>query len=306
LKAVVTSVAPGAGTPTGNVQFVDTSNSLIVATVPLAAGAATTTVSPSTAARPIAAAYSGDNNFKGSSSAPLPVPVSAAGAVATTFAPDELVSLYNVTGLSGDTPATLPLAHALGGVSVSITDSTGTTNAASLYGVFGSTGQINFVIPGNTAAGLALLTVALPGGANLTAVANIANTAPGIFASNMNGAGVYAGQVVYVHPDGSQTMTNPATFDAAQNRFVPNPIAMGSPGDQVFLILYGTGFRHAASVTATVNGVQVNAVFAAQPQYPGLDQLNLQLGPSLAGAGLVNIIVTADGQAANAVTALIQ
>src|ERR1035438_10147577 len=37
----------------------------------------------------------------------------------------------------------------------------------------------------------------------------------------------------------------------------------------------------------------------AQPQYPGLDQINVLLPPSLAGAGDVVIQVTVDGQAAN-------
>jgi uncharacterized protein (TIGR03437 family) len=50
----------------------------------------------------------------------------------------------------------------------------------------------------------------------------------------------------------------------------------------------------------------VAAAFAAQSQYPGLDQINLQLRASLAGAGLVNIVITLDGNAASTVTALIQ
>jgi uncharacterized protein (TIGR03437 family) len=41
--------------------------------------------------------------------------------------------------------------------------------------------------------------------------------------------------------------------------------------------------------------------FGAQGQYPGLDQIKLQVPAGLAGAGVVNLTVTA-GQPANAVT----
>ena len=41
--------------------------------------------------------------------------------------------------------------------------------------------------------------------------------------------------------------------------------------------------------------------FGAQGQYPGLDQINLQVPAGLAGAGVVNLVATA-GQPANAVT----
>jgi uncharacterized protein (TIGR03437 family) len=44
----------------------------------------------------------------------------------------------------------------------------------------------------------------------------------------------------------------------------------------------------------------------AQPQYPGLDQLNVVVPASLAGAGEVPVILTAGGQTANSVTINIQ
>jgi uncharacterized protein (TIGR03437 family) len=45
--------------------------------------------------------------------------------------------------------------------------------------------------------------------------------------------------------------------------------------------------------------------FGAQGQYPGLDQINLQVPAGLAGAGVLNLAVTA-GQPANAVTSNIR
>src|SRR5262249_47500682 len=78
----VSPAAPGAGKPTGAVQFVDTSSNTIVGSAILSDGTASVALPASTAStvigRPIAAVYSSDNNFRASASAPLPVMMSAA------------------------------------------------------------------------------------------------------------------------------------------------------------------------------------------------------------------------------------
>jgi len=69
LKATVTAVAPGAGTPTGNVTFLDGATTL--GTVPLSGGVASMTKSSWTVgSHSITSSYSGDGNFKSSVSAP--------------------------------------------------------------------------------------------------------------------------------------------------------------------------------------------------------------------------------------------
>jgi len=76
-------------------------------------------------------------------------------------------------------------------------------------------------------------------------------------------------------------------------------------GDTYVLELFGTGLRYAANgqATATINGVAAQVQYAgAQPQYPGLDQVNILLPASLKGAGSVQVVVTIAGQAANTVT----
>ena len=134
----------------------------------------------------------------------------------------------------------------------------------------------------------------------------IAGVAPGIFTANQSGQGPYAGQIVYGHPDGTQTMVN-SVAPGSGSDFSPNPMSMSAPGDQVYLVLYGTGIRHAATVTAAINGVNVPVAFCgAQGTYEGLDQLNLGPLPSTIGAGVLNLVITADGQAANIVTLAIQ
>jgi large repetitive protein len=312
LNGAVAAAAPASGTPTGSVQFVDTSSNVVVGSATLSGGKGSATVAASAAStvigKPVVAVYSGDANYKTSTSAPLPTAVNAALNSSANFAADEIASLFGIAGLSGDTAGTLPLTTSLGGVTVNIVDSNGTGHLALLYGVFGSAGQINFVVPAGMASGLAEVVITLPGGGTITAVMNIAGLAPGIFTANQNGQGPFAGQVIWVHADGSETVANAATFHSDTHSYMPTPISLGAAGDQVYLVLYGTGIRHAGTVTATVNGVSVPVVYSGpQGTYPGMDQINVgPLPPSLAGAGVVNLVITFDGQAANTVTVSFQ
>jgi uncharacterized protein (TIGR03437 family) len=305
LTASVAAVAPAAGTPTGSVQFVDVANNAVVASATLSGGTATVTIAAGAVSdvlgRPIAAVYSGDSGFNASTSAPLPALVSAAWNFSGDFAPDEIASLYGITGLTGDTTATPPLTASLSGVTVMITDSSGVARPALLYGVYASSGQINLLVPAGSVAGPAVLTITLPGGGMITTIVNIVGTAPGIFTFNMTGQGTFAGQVVYVHQDGSQTIVNSS-----------GPISLAA-GDQIYLVLYGTGLGNANSVTATANGISVPVIYhgaqggGSQGSDAGLDQINLgPLPANLAGAGVVKLVIAADGQAANTVTLNIQ
>jgi hypothetical protein len=311
LTATVTVVAPGAGNPTGSVQFQDASeNNLTITSAALAGGTATAIVDANIATHQIIAVYNGDPNFSGSSSASQLQLVSTAANITFSFAPDEAVSAYHVTNLTGDTTApAFPLGTSLAGASIKITDSTGVSWLAPLYGVFASASQINFVMPSTVALGPALVTALLPGGTTMATVANITQTSPAIFTANMNGQGVAAGQFVHVAPGFLQTFDSIAVFDKTKNTYVPNPVSFGPAGDQLYLVLYGTGIRHRSSdavVSATVNGVTVPIQTAAQGVYPGLDQMNLQLPNSLAGVGTVNVIVTVNGKTANTVQIALQ
>ena len=312
LAAAVTPVAPGSGTPTGALQFVDTSTNATVATATLSGGKASAVIGASAAStvlgRPIAAMYSGDGNFKGGASAPLPAASNAATNYSASFAPDEIASLFGVTGLKGDNPAAAPLTTSLGGVTVSILDSTGTSRQAELYGVFASAGQINFLVPSGTAAGQAAVTVTIPGGGTVSTMIEIAEAAPGLFTANMNGQGPFAGQIIYVNAAGVQTTAISASPSGSGNTLQPNPINVSAPGLQAYLALYGTGLRHATTLTATINGLSVPMVyFGAQGQFDGVDQVNIGPLPAiLAGAGQTNLIIATASQTANPVAVNIQ
>jgi len=319
LTAVVAVPTPGAGTPTGSVQFLDTTNNgNVLGTVSLSnvggvylATLTTTKLNQAGAPRLLTAIYLGDSNFASSTSSAAAesvfgtqiVVTNAAGYSESNFAPGSAAAIFVNNFVTTTLAATtLPLPNSLSGVTVTITDSAGVVSNASLY--FVSPTQINMLIPTNVAFGLATVTVTNASGGTASGIVLITYTAPGIFTANQNGQGVAIAEWLDVTPANVQTFSTTAQYNATTSTWVPAGLTMNST-DTYFLELYGTGIRYATSgqVTATINGVAVKVTYAgAQPQYPGLDQVNLQIPYSLKGSGSVPVVVSVNGQTANTVT----
>ncbi len=73
---------------------------------------------------------------------------------------------------------------------------------------------------------------------------------------------------------------------------------MDSTSEQVILSLYGTGLSSCLTqfVTVLIGGSSLPAQFVgAQGQFPGVEQINVLLPPSLAGSGEVDLGLTACG-----------
>jgi uncharacterized protein (TIGR03437 family) len=189
------------------------------------------------------------------------------------------------------------------GTSVSILDGAGNITSAPV--IFVSPGQVTFQVPLNVAAGAATVTVAAPGSTQAASNVVIAPVAPALF--TVNGNGLVAGYATRVSSSGTQTV-EPAYALNAQGSFSAAPINMGSATDKVYLAIYATGVQAAgpANVTVTVNGVNTPVLYAGNAGYAGVDQINVQLPASLAGAGTVALQVTASGIAANTVQVAIQ
>jgi Bacterial Ig-like domain (group 3) len=168
LNAAVAAAIPASGTPTGSVQFVDTSSKTVVGSATLSGGKAVEpvglTIAAAVSGRPIAAVYSGDNNFTASTSVALPAVVNLASDGWGNFASDEIASVFGIGGLSGNLASTPPL----NGVSVTLTDITGNSQQAIIYGVFGSAGQVNFLVPGGAPAGPTVANATVAGGGTIT------------------------------------------------------------------------------------------------------------------------------------------
>jgi Bacterial Ig-like domain (group 3)/Galactose oxidase, central domain/Kelch motif len=305
-----------ANLPTGSVQFVNTTFNTVLGTAPIAlvGGVYTATLTTdqlveSGSPQILTATYSGDNYFASSTSNPLGQSVSGAqisavngaGYSSSNFAPDSWVTIFGDNLSSGQvTAVTTPYPTSLAGTTVALVDATGNTKLLPLY--FVSAGQINALIPTNTAFGLATMTVTNPQGATASTIILITRTSPGLFSANANGQGVAAALIQRVRPDNSQSIENVAAYDPATNKMVAVPIATGS--DSLYLQLYGTGIRYTptlSKVTCTIGGVNAPVLYAsAAPGFYGLDQVNVQVPAGL--TGVVNVVVTVDGQAANTVT----
>ena len=196
-----------------------------------------------------------------------------------------------------------PLPTELLGTRVEVTDSQGTARLAQLF--FVSAGQINYLIPPGTALGLVTVRVISGAGGEIQGTIQIDQVAPSVYAANSQGNGVAAAFFLRVNPDDSRTQD--LLFDPRTGAAVP--LDVSSESGQVFLLLFGTGFRgFQGEVTATVGGENVRVLGAVpQGEFVGLDQINIgPLPASLTGSGEVDIVLTADGKTANVVTVNIQ
>jgi uncharacterized protein (TIGR03437 family) len=231
-------------------------------------------------------------------------PVSAASFVGPSLAAEEIIAAFG-TNLAGGTEVAqnVPLPTSLLGTSVKVKDKNNAERTASLF--FVSPGQVNFQIPPGTSEGKATITLTNSQNVQVTTTVLIENTAPGLFTANASGIEVPAAVLVRVKLDGSQLFESVARFDSGQNKYVPLPIDFGEATDQLFLVLFGTGWRNRSAldkVVAQVGGGNVPVLFAgAQGSYVGEDQINLQLPRSLTGAGETDVAVTVDGGLANLV-----
>ena len=183
---------------------------------------------------------------------------------------------------------------------VTVTDSQGTARPAQISGAFSQ--QVNFFVPAGTAPGIATVTIGSQSGGVL-----IDAVAPGLYSANSSGTGVAAATAALYSADGS-TVT-PETFaicSSGAGSCIAAPLDLGGPTDELVVTLYGTGisgFSNVANVAASIGGAIAPILYVGpQSQYPGLDQVNLVVPRSLAGAGEVPIVLTVEGQTANVVT----
>jgi len=219
------------------------------------------------------------------------------------LAADSIAAAFGENLAAGTAIATtLPLPTTLGGVTVKVKDAAGTERDAPLF--FVSSSQINYQVPTGTGVGIANIAVQSGGQIVATGTVPITAAAPALFSANSSGEGVPAASLLRVRGD-AQFYEQVARYDGQQQRFVPLQLDLGPEGDQVFLILFGTGFRASGTggVIATIGDEDAEVLYAGPaPGFAGLDQANVRIPRSLIGKGEVTILLTADNRSANAVT----
>ncbi len=201
------------------------------------------------------------------------------------------------------TVSELPLPTDLIGVRVVVTDSRGVARPAPLF--FVSPTQINYQIPPETADGVASVAIIYSHNTVAAGVAAITPVSPALFTADASGAGPPAATLLRVDPAGNLSYEAVARFDPATNRFTPVPINLGAEGEEVFLLLYGTGVRgrsQLGAIRCSLGGVAAEVSYAGEATgFVGLDQLNVKLPRALTGRGDVEVVLQVDGVAANAV-----
>ena len=216
--------------------------------------------------------------------------------------PEALASAFgtfNITAGQSSYSATpgQALPKVLGGVRVTI----GTTDADLL---FVNASQINLIIPAGTATG-GLVNVVVTNANNTTVngTVRVEAFAPGLFSAKTDGKGVAAadwtrtGQFPY-----------PKVYRLVNNEPVHEDLDFGTKQSPTFLVLYATGLRGAPDTVAndpvpglknvaescivTIQGVPARVDYAGrQPDFFGLDQINVVLPPELSGLGILNVRV---------------
>jgi len=233
--------------------------------------------------------------------APAMFTVSAASYASSAAAPGSIVSSFG-SSLAAATVAasTAPLPFELGGVSVELIEANGTRHQAQV--LFVSPTQINWLVPAGLAPGEAAVLIRGDRSALLaTERLGIQRVSPGLFSADASGNGAAAALAVQSAPDGGQTIQ--ATFECMGGVCATVPIAFGE--GELHLVLFATGIRGVGSmeeVSATVGGEPADVTYAGpQSEFPGLDQVNLRIPRSLAGAGVVAARVTVAGHNSNSV-----
>ncbi|MBS1809191.1 MAG: hypothetical protein JST84_13590 [Acidobacteria bacterium] len=201
--------------------------------------------------------------------------------------PEGIASIFGVNMATGTEGAQkLPLPTTLAGSSLRV-------NGVPAQLFFVSKEQINFLIPSQTQPGTAVVEVTAADGAITRCELPISSAAPAIFTANQQGTEAPAGDAT---PDGKNY------YRIGNPDGTTNPVAIGH-----YLQLFGTGFRNAAfdTVQVSLGGKDVPVLYAGkQPEFIGLDQLNVQVPSGL--SGVVDLVLTVDGKLANKVKLRVQ
>jgi uncharacterized protein (TIGR03437 family) len=201
--------------------------------------------------------------------------ISAASGTAVV-APASLATLYPSGAMSmAAQSGSPPWPTALGGISLEIRDSAGTSRLAPLLYVAGN--QINFLVPEGTALGEAALEIVGDTGSTQAGTMQVGAVAPGLFLATDYSL-TPAAFLDRVQPDGSRT-SQPLFECSGPNSCAPVRVEAPAEGSRSYLVFYGTGFRHATpgNVKCLIAGYEFPIADIGAPREAGLDQIRVPL-----------------------------
>ena len=181
-----------------------------------------------------------------------------AGNRAEVLTPASIATAYGSNLATGTAVAsdTAPQTE-LGGTTITIKDSGGVLSSAPIF--FVSPGQVNYLVPATVDLGAGVVTVRSGDGTAQTGLVTIADIRPGVF--TLNGELLVGATIIRVTPDGHQVAENVFEVDGAGN-IVPSPLDVTN--GQVYLALYGTGFRNAPleQVSVRIGGIDTPVLYS--------------------------------------------
>ncbi len=186
-------------------------------------------------------------------------------------------------------------AKTLAGIQVDVKDSAGVSRTAGLYSA--GPNQVRYVMPADTAPGVATVTVGTEASGAL-----VSTVAPALFSADGTGSGVALATALLDTSGGKQK--SETVYQCAPT-CVAVPLDLGKPADKLYASFQGTGIRGRSSlhnVVAEVGGVPAKVEAAAKlDSDPGMDYVTVTIPHSLKGAGEVPVVLTVDGFTANVV-----
>ena len=112
---------------------------------------------------------------------------------------------------------------------------------------------------------------------------------------------------VQLHQNGAQIISAHADGTKSVRSLGALPVDLGESSDMVALQFYASGVGEASEVHVQIGGHDVPLIYAGPSgHFPGLDEISVQVPRSLAGSGNVDVDLTVDGRAANALHIQIQ
>lgn len=215
----------------------------------------------------------------------------ARGAVAISYGP--ILAAYDAYRPGSRVPLSL------GKISVEVTDALGVTRPAGMLWASAGWGQTNFLIPQESAAGPAVMTIVRDDGSRLSSGITIANTAPG-FLTGYSCRGPAVGLAMEIFKDGRSSSTPVSSCKGTNCKTVQVPMSRGAV---TRVRLVASGFRNAGSardIEVTIGGVRV-PVISYGPDKDGTDYVTIQIPDSLRGIGETDLLSHIDGRVSNAV-----
>lgn len=207
----------------------------------------------------------------------------------------------SLTGDSKSPPATL------GAVTVTVKDRQGVERPAPLLSA--ATDQVEYIVPAGTTGGTADVTITSLSGAVFGGTLDILPVAPRVFTVAPNA--IPAVVIVRVR-DGVQT-AEPVFQANAAGGYQAVPIDLGPATDQLYLVVFGTGWRNRRSAPVDPDSYSAHVIFQDAPgadtiaavradyagpqgELAGVDQMNVRLPRSLAGHRQVFAFLSVDDQ----------